>query len=59
MALTWEIVEKNIKRCVEKPNKYKVTLYCGRDERGKLLLTSKVIEGNLADARKYLKLHEA
>ena len=59
MALTWEIVEKNIKRCVERPNKYKVTLYCGRDERGKLLLTSKVIEGNLADARKYLKLHEA
>lgn len=59
MAVTWKKIEKNIYQCVENPKKYKVVLYFGRDERNKLISSSKVIEGNLADARKTLKLHEA
>lgn len=59
MGVTWKKVEKNIYQCVENPKKYKVVLYFGRDERNKLISSSKVIEGNLTEARKVLKLHEA
>lgn len=59
MAVTWKKVEKNIYQCAENPKKYKVVLYFGRDERNKLISSSKVIEGNLTEARKVLKLHEA
>ena len=59
MGVTWKKVEKNIYQCAENPKKYKVVLYFGRDERNKLISSSKVIEGNLTEARKILKLHEA
>lgn len=59
MGVTWKKVEKNIYQCAENPGKYKIILYFGRDERNKLISSSKVIEGNLTDARKILKLHEA
>ncbi len=59
MAVKWKKIEKNIYQSIENPRKYKVVLYFGRDERNKLISSSKVIEGNLADARKLLKLHEA
>lgn len=59
MGVTWKKVEKNIYQCAENPKKYKVVLYFGRDERNKLISSSKVIEGNLTEARKVLKLHEA
>lgn len=59
MGVTWKKVEKNIYQCTENPKKYKVVLYFGRDERNKLISSSKVIEGNLTEARKVLKLHEA
>ena len=59
MGVTWKKVEKNIYQSMENPKKYKVVLYFGRDERNKLISSSKVIEGNLTEARKILKLHEA
>lgn len=59
MGITWKKVEKNIYQSMENPKKYKVVLYFGRDERNKLISSSKVIEGNLTEARKILKLHEA
>lgn len=59
MGITWKKLEKNIYQCEENPKKYKVILYYGRDERNKLISSSKVIEGNLTEARKILKLHEA
>lgn len=59
MGATWKKVEKNIYQSMENPKKYKVVLYFGRDERNKLISSSKVIEGNLTEARKILKLHEA
>lgn len=59
MAVSWKKVEKNIYQCIENPKKYKVVLYFGRDERNKLISSSKVIEGGLAEARKVLKIHEA
>jgi len=59
MGVTWKKVEKNIYQSMDNPKKYKVVLYFGRDERNKLISSSKVIEGNLTEARKILKLHEA
>lgn len=59
MGVKWKKVEKNIYQSMENPKKYKVVLYFGRDERNKLISSSKVIEGNLTEARKILKLHEA
>ena len=59
MGVTWKKVEKNIYQSIENPKKYKVVLYFGRDERNKLISSSKVIERNLTEARKILKLHEA
>lgn len=61
MAGKWEKVkgEKHIYRNTENSKKYKVDLYYGRDERGKMIRSSKVIEGTLTEARKLLALHEA
>ncbi len=35
MEVTWEKVEANIYQCKEKPKKFRVELYYGRDDRGK------------------------
>ncbi len=51
----WELHGKNLKRIFINVK----ILYYGRDERNKLISSSKVIEGNLTEARKILKLHEA
>ena len=59
MGVTWKRIEKNIYQCAENPKKYKIILYYGRDERNKLISSSKVVEGNLTEARRILKLHEA
>ena len=59
MAAKWKKVEPNIFQNEENPRKFRVELYFGRDERGKMKKSRKVIEGTLRDARKYLKLHEA
>lgn len=50
----WELHGKNLKRIFINVK----ILYYGRDERNKLISSSKVIEGNLTEARKILKLHE-
>lgn len=59
MSKNWEKIEANIWRSTTEEKKYKVDLYYGRDERGKMKRSSKVINGTLTDARKILKLHEA
>lgn len=59
MSKNWEKIEANIWRSTTEGKKYKVDLYYGRDERGKMKRSSKVINGTLTDARKILKLHEA
>ena len=59
MAANWNKVEKNIFQNEENPRKFRVELYFGRDERGKMKKSRKVIEGTLKDARNYLKIHEA
>lgn len=51
----WELHGKNLKRIFINVK----ILYYGRDERNKLISSSKVIEGNMTEARKILKLHEA
>lgn len=57
--MTWEKIENNILQCKENRKKYKVILYFGRDSKGKMKKSSKVIEGTLTEARNILKLHEA
>ena len=52
-------VEANIYQDSENPKKFRVDLYFGRDERGKIIKSKKVVEGNLTDARKYLRNHES
>ena len=59
MAVSWTRVEANIWQCNEEPKKYKVALYYGRDSKGRMKKTSKVIEGTITDARKVLILHES
>lgn len=59
MAVSWELKEKNIWQDKENPKRFKVALYYGRDARGRMKKSSKVIEGTITDARKLLKLHEA
>ena len=36
MASDWTLVEKNIMKNVKNPYKYKVILYFGRDDNGKM-----------------------
>lgn len=59
MAVKWMKVEANIYQDSENPKKFRVDLYFGRDERGKIIKSKKVVEGNLTDARKYLRNHES
>lgn len=59
MAVSWELKEKNIWQDKENPKRFKVVLYYGRDSRGRMKKSSKVIEGTITEARKFLKLHEA
>lgn len=59
MAVKWTKIEANIYQNAENPKKFRVDLYFGRDERGKIIKSKKVIEGNLTDARKYLRNHES
>lgn len=59
MAVTWEKVEANIYQCRENPKKFRVDLYYGRDDRGRIIKSKKVIEGNLTEARKFLRNHES
>lgn len=59
MSMKWEKVEANIWRSTTEEKKYKVDLYYGRDDRGKMKRSSKVIKGTLTDARTLLKLHGA
>lgn len=59
MGSNWEKIEANIWRSTTEDRKYKVDLYYGRDERGRMKRSSKVVKGNLTDARNLLKLHEA
>lgn len=59
MAVKWTKIEANIYQNTENPRKFRVDLYFGRDERGKIIKSKKVIEGNLTDARKYLRNHES
>lgn len=58
MAASWKKIEANIYQNVDHPQKFRVDLYYGRDERGKIIKSKKVIEGNLTEARKYLRKHE-
>ena len=59
MAVKWVKVEANIYQDSENPKKFRVDLYFGRDERGKIIKSKKVVEGNLTDARKNLRNHES
>lgn len=59
MAVSWELKEKNIWQDKENPKRFKIALYYGRDARGRMKKSSKVIEGTITEARKLLKLHEA
>lgn len=59
MAVTWEKIEANIYQCRENPKKFSVDLYYGRDDRGRIIKSKKVIEGNLTEARKFLRNHES
>lgn len=58
MAVTWTKIEPNIYQCIENPKKFRVDLYYGRDERGRIIKSKKVVEGNLTEARKLLRNHE-
>lgn len=53
MAVTWTKIEPNIYQCIENPKKFRVDLYYGRDERGRIIKSKKVVEGNLTEARVY------
>ena len=53
------MVETNIWKNTENPRKYKVILYYGRDSKGKMKKSSKVVNGRLKDARNTLILHES
>lgn len=57
--MTWKLVEPNIMKCEENPNKFKVILYFGRDASGRMKKSSKVVTGTISDARKLLTVHEA
>lgn len=59
MASDWTLVEKNIMKNVKNPYKYKVILYFGRDDNGKMKKSSKIIDGSLSDARAFLINHES
>ena len=59
MATDWKLVERNIMQNTKVAYKFKVILYFGRDDNGKLKKSSKIIEGNLSDAKAFLVTHEA
>lgn len=55
----WKLVEKNIWKSLEDSHKYKVILYYGRDSKGRMKKSSKVVYGTLSDARNILKLSDS
>ena len=59
MATDWKLVERNIMQNTKVAYKFKVILYFGRDDNGKMKKSSKIIEGTLSDAKAFLVTHEA
>ena len=54
----WKKIEKNIWQNIDEPKKFMVSLYYGRDARGRMKKSSKIVNGTLKDARNTLKQHE-
>lgn len=54
----WNNIEKNIWQSTDNPKKFMLVLYFGRDAKGKMKKSSKIIYGTLTEARKVLKQHD-
>lgn len=54
----WNNIEKNIWQSMDNPKKFMLVLYFGRDAKGKIKKSSKIIYGTLTEARKVLKQHD-